>query len=68
VKSISGKDFARLLQQHGWEQARVKGSHHVYTKPGNPARISLPIHGNQSLKIGLLKHLMALADIDETEL
>jgi predicted RNA binding protein YcfA (HicA-like mRNA interferase family) len=42
--------------------------HHVYTKPGNPARISLPIHGNQSLKIGLLKHLMALADIDETEL
>jgi len=28
----------------------------------------LPVHGNQSLKIGLLKHLMALADIDETEL
>jgi predicted RNA binding protein YcfA (HicA-like mRNA interferase family) len=68
VKPISAKDFARLLRQHGWEQARVKGSHHVYTKRGNPARISLPIHANQSVKTGLLKHLMALADIDETEL
>jgi predicted RNA binding protein YcfA (HicA-like mRNA interferase family) len=31
-------------------------------------RISVPVHGNQALKIGLLKHFMAIAGIDEAEL
>lgn len=65
MKAISGKKFARLLEKHGWELKRIKGSHHVYMKPGNPARISVPIHGNRPLKIGLLKHLMKLAGIED---
>ena len=68
MKQISGKEFASLLEDKGWELKRIKGSHHVYTKPGNPARISIPIHGNRSLKIGLLKHLIKIAEIDESEL
>jgi predicted RNA binding protein YcfA (HicA-like mRNA interferase family) len=68
VKSISGKDFARILEQKGWQLKRVKGSHHVYVQPGNPARISAPIHGNQPLKIGLRKHLLKLAEIDAQDL
>ena len=68
MKSVSGKEFARLLEKHGWELKRVKGSHHVYVKEGNPARISVPIHGNKPLKVGLLKFLMKIAGIDESEL
>jgi predicted RNA binding protein YcfA (HicA-like mRNA interferase family) len=68
VKQISGKEFASMLEENGWELKRIKGSHHVYTKPGNPARISIPIHGNKSLKMGLLKHLLKIAEIDESEL
>ena len=68
MKSISGKDLARLLEKHGWELKRVNGSHHIYAKPGNPARISLPIHGNQALKTGLLRHLLKLSGISEDEL
>ncbi|MBI2231044.1 MAG: type II toxin-antitoxin system HicA family toxin [Deltaproteobacteria bacterium] len=52
----------------GWELKRVTGSHHVYAKPGNPVRISVPIHGNASLKIGLLKHLLKLSEIPEADL
>ncbi|HET6569670.1 MAG TPA: type II toxin-antitoxin system HicA family toxin [Rhodothermales bacterium] len=68
MKAVSGKEFARLLERHGWELKRIKGSQHVYMKAGNPARISLPIHGNKPLKIGLWKHLMNLAGITEEEL
>ena len=68
MKTVSGKDFARLLEKHGWELKRVTGSHHVYAKSGNPARISVPIHGNASLKIGLLKHFLNLSGISEDEL
>lgn len=49
MKSISGKMFARLLESRGWQLIRVNGSHHVYMKAGNPARISPPIHGNDDL-------------------
>ena len=68
MKSISGKDFVRLLKNRGWKLVRISGSHHVYTKLGNPARISVPIHGSEDLKIGLLKHFMKVAGIAENEL
>jgi len=68
LKTVSGKDFSRLLEKRGWELKRVTGSHHVYAKSGNPARISVPIHGNAALKIGLLKHLLKLSGISEDEL
>jgi predicted RNA binding protein YcfA (HicA-like mRNA interferase family) len=68
VKAVSGKQFARLLEQRGWSLARVNGSHHVFVKPGVPERISVPIHGNKPLKVGLQRHFMKLAGISEDEL
>jgi predicted RNA binding protein YcfA (HicA-like mRNA interferase family) len=68
MKQISGSDFIRLLRRHGWQLARIHGSHHIFTKPGHRERIVIPIHGNQPLKIGLLKHQMKIAGIAESEL
>lgn len=68
MKTISGKDFARLLEKKDWMLKRTKGSHHIYAKEGNAIRISVPIHGNKPLKVGLLRHLMKVAEIDESEL
>ncbi|MFO1433127.1 MAG: type II toxin-antitoxin system HicA family toxin [Candidatus Competibacteraceae bacterium] len=68
MKAVTGKEFARLLEKKGWKLVRVNGSHHVYMKAGNPARISIPIHRNEDLKVGLLKHFMKVAGIDESEL
>ena len=67
MKIISGKDFARLLERKDWIRKRTKGSHHIYAKEGNAIRISVPIHGNKPLKVGLLRHLMKVAEIDESE-
>jgi predicted RNA binding protein YcfA (HicA-like mRNA interferase family) len=36
-------------------------------KTGNPARILVPIHGNNDLKIGLLRHFMKVAGITEND-
>ena len=65
MKSISGKDFAKVLEQNGWVLLRVQGSHHIYGKPGIPDRISVPIHGNKSLKIGLLRYLLKVARLSD---
>jgi predicted RNA binding protein YcfA (HicA-like mRNA interferase family) len=67
VKPISGKAFARIIERHGWTLLRVNGSHHIYGKPGTVVRLSIPIHGNQLLKIGLMNHLMKQTGIPEAE-
>ncbi len=68
MKQISGKDFMRLLHQRGWLLARVNGSHHIFTKLGHRERIVVPVHGNQPLKLGLLKHQMKIAGLSEADL
>jgi len=68
VKAISGKRFCRLLEKKGWELRRVHGSHHIYAKADVTARISVPVHGNKPLKVGLQNHLMKIAGIQESEL
>jgi len=67
VKSLSGRDFARLVERHGWKLLRTSGSHHIYGKLGSIVRLSIPIHGNRPLKIGLLRHLAKLAEIPDDE-
>ena len=68
MKALSGREFARLVERHGWKLLRVQGSHHIYGKPGAVARLSIPIHGNRPLKLGLLQHLAKLAELADTEL
>ncbi len=63
MKPITGKELAKLLEQNGWILSRINGSHHIYTNENRIERISIPIHGNKELKIGLLKHILKIADI-----
>ena len=53
MKAISGPEMCRLLEANGWVLRRIAGSHHIYSKPGEPKIISVPVHGNKSLKPGL---------------
>jgi len=68
LKSISGKNFCRILSNKGWELKRVSGSHHIFIKDGVIARISVPVHKNRTLKIGLLRYLMKIANLTESDL
>jgi predicted RNA binding protein YcfA (HicA-like mRNA interferase family) len=68
MKSVSGEQLAKVLEKNGWRLLRVNGSHHIYGREGRVERISLPIHGNKPLKIGLLRHLLKMAGLNEKDL
>jgi predicted RNA binding protein YcfA (HicA-like mRNA interferase family) len=68
MKAITGKRMAKLAVQKGWILARINGSHHIYMQEGRLERVVIPIHGNQSLKIGLQKSLMKIIPVTEDEL
>jgi predicted RNA binding protein YcfA (HicA-like mRNA interferase family) len=68
MKPISGKRMCRILEAKGWTLARSTGSHNIYMTQGQNTRITVPVHGNQDLKIGLQKAIMKLAGIRDDEL
>jgi predicted RNA binding protein YcfA (HicA-like mRNA interferase family) len=68
MKAVTGKRMAKLAEQKGWTLARINGSHHVFTKEGRIERVVIPIHGNQTLKIGLQRSLMRIIPVVEDEL
>jgi predicted RNA binding protein YcfA (HicA-like mRNA interferase family) len=67
MKSVSGRDFARIIERRGWILLRVSGSHHIYGKSGSVVRLSVPIHGSKPLKTGLLRHLVKLAELSDED-
>jgi predicted RNA binding protein YcfA (HicA-like mRNA interferase family) len=67
MKSVSGKELARRLEQNGWNLLRIHGSHHIYGKPGSIVRLSIPIHRNKPLKAGLLRHLLKMSGLAEAD-
>jgi len=63
LKQRTGAELCRIIERHGWRLLRIQGSHHIYGKSGNEARLSIPVHGNKPLKSGLLRHLLKIAEI-----
>ena len=68
MKSISGKKLCKIVERKGWVLKRINGSHHVYKKEGKEELLVIPVHKNQDLKVGLLRSIMRIAEIDEKEL
>lgn len=60
--------FVKILKKHDWILIRIKGSHHILTHPDFQEKIIVPVHSNQTLKIGLQTKLMKIANINESEL
>lgn len=67
MKPLSGKEFCKLIEKHGWQLLGVQGSHHIYGKAGSIVRLSVPVHKNQALKTGLFRHLLKQAGIPDED-
>ena len=63
MKNITDKKLCKILEEDGWRLIIIKGSHHVYTKEGEEARIVVPVHGNKEIKTGLLKAILKTAGL-----
>ncbi|MGV3162915.1 type II toxin-antitoxin system HicA family toxin [Streptococcus hyovaginalis] len=55
---LLGKELAKLAIENGSVEIRVKGSHHHIKKKGIPFILTIPIHGNKALKIGLEQKIL----------
>jgi predicted RNA binding protein YcfA (HicA-like mRNA interferase family) len=69
VKHVSGKRLCKVLEGMGWSRQRIRGSHHIYEHPNHPGTtLSVPVHGNKTLKGGTQKGIMKDAGLTDGDL
>ena len=61
-QGMNSKKLIKLLTDNGWKLSRVDGSHHIYTKPGNPNNLAVP-HPRKDLKLDTVKGLLKKAGL-----
>lgn len=59
--TMSGKELVNLLLRNGWELDRISGSHYILSHGSHT--LSVPVHGNQALKPGLLNAILKKAGL-----
>ena len=61
---ITGKEMCSILEQSGFVLKRVKGSHHLYARPGLDGYVTVPVHGQEILKPKTLKSIIKQAELN----
>lgn len=67
MKTVTGRELARVLERKGWKLDRVNGSHHIYKVSGGYMTISVPVH-NKDLKAGTQRALMRQSGLTDADL
>lgn len=61
----SGKELVRFLERLGFAVVRVAGSHHIMKR--GTQHTTVPVHGNQTLKIGTLRSILRDIEMSPAE-
>lgn len=57
LPSVSGVRVIRALVRHGFEVARVSGSHHIMRHPDGRGT-TVPVHGSRDVAKGTLRGIL----------
>lgn len=63
----SGAKHVLAFKGAGWGINHIEGSHYILTKDESEVHLSIPVHQNKTLGVGLLKKLIAKAGLTNDE-
>jgi predicted RNA binding protein YcfA (HicA-like mRNA interferase family) len=66
-RNLTRKDVMKILKDDGWYQVDVRGSHHYFKHPIKKGKVTVPVHGNKTLKIKTIITIFKQAQIYEEE-
>ncbi|MGA2630952.1 MAG: type II toxin-antitoxin system HicA family toxin [Terriglobia bacterium] len=59
LPAVTAKDLVRVAQRAGFTFRRQRGSHAIYVRDADKARIVIPMHSGKNLKPKTLHGIMA---------
>jgi len=63
----SGDKHVSAFMAAGWQVNHVEGSHYILTKDNSEIHLSVPVHKNKILGLGLLNKLIKKAGLTNDE-
>jgi len=64
---ISGKELCKIVERLGFQRIRQSGSHIRYFHPDG-RKTTIPVHGNEEIRKGLLLAILSQIKITKEEL
>lgn len=59
----SSREVIKALEADGWKLVAVRGSHHQFTHPSKPGRVTVP-HPKKDLTTGTIRSIYRQAGLD----
>lgn len=59
---MRSRDVIEILKEDGWKEVAVKGSHHQFSHPTKPGRVTVP-HPKAEIPKGTLSSIMKQAGL-----
>jgi predicted RNA binding protein YcfA (HicA-like mRNA interferase family) len=66
LRVLSGRDVCRILEQHGFQIVRQRGSHIVMQRRTDLGTVTVPIPDHPELRIGTLQSIIRQSGIART--
>lgn len=63
---LSGRDVCRVLEQHGFQIVRQRGSHIVMQRRGDLATVTVPVPDHPEIRIGTLQSIIRQSGVART--
>jgi predicted RNA binding protein YcfA (HicA-like mRNA interferase family) len=67
LRVLSGREVCRILQQHGFAEARRRGSHIVMQRRTETGSVTVPIPDHRELAIGTLLSIIRQSGVSRAE-
>ncbi|MDQ3062603.1 MAG: type II toxin-antitoxin system HicA family toxin [Acidobacteriota bacterium] len=58
LKTLSGSEICRILEQNGFVKARQRGSHIIMQKRTADSTITVPVPNHKEIRIGTLQSII----------
>ena len=67
LRVLSGRDVCKILQKHGFQEVRRRGSHVVMQRRTETGTVTVPVPDHPELAVGTLLSIIRQSGIARTE-
>lgn len=67
LRTLSGKQVCEILENHGFNQVRQRGSHIVMQKRLPDTTITVPVPNHVELRVGTLQSIIRQSGLNKSE-
>jgi predicted RNA binding protein YcfA (HicA-like mRNA interferase family) len=67
LRVLSGRQVCSILEQHGFQQARQRGSHVVMQRVNDDGTTTVPVPDHAELRIGTLRSIIRQSGVPRGE-